>query len=176
MGVYVVGQGDDDYEKPIDTRSKNHFTSVKCIAGGFAYTAGLYRRIYKRTGVNKWVQLADKALTAGSMENAGFSDIDGFSDKEIYACGDHGDLWSYNGKNWAKEDVPTDANLEKMCCGNDGLIYVTTNRQELLIGKKSSWRIVEQDISDLLFEDIANYDSKILISTDETIYELEKDK
>ncbi|MBN1508258.1 MAG: hypothetical protein JW955_15530 [Sedimentisphaerales bacterium] len=170
--VYVVGQGDDGYEKPVDEGRPNHFTAVKCIAGGYAYAVGVHRRIYRRQAPNRWVYLSDPKMASGPMDDAGFSDIDGFSDKELFACGDCGDLWTYDGKEWTREDVGTNSNLKKVCCGPDGVVYMITNAQELVIGNRSSWRVVHQDIGNQVLEEIVCFQSRVLVSTEDMVLEV----
>lgn len=176
--VYVVGEGDDDYEKPIDARVRHHFSAVRCIAGSFAYAVGIGRQVYKRTGADKWVRLTDKSLSKlpKDIDHAGFDDIGGFTEEDLYACGAHGDLWHFNGKKWNKEDVPVDSNLEKICCASNGLVYITTNRKELLIGKSGQWRVAPQDIGDAMLEEIVEFGSRVLVSTEETIFQVRGDE
>jgi hypothetical protein len=177
--VYVVGQSYDDYEEPISTSSRAYFSSVKCIAGGHAFATALHRGVYKRVAENHWVQLTDKSIAPGKNDpvgSAGFRDIDGFSEDNLYACGGRGDLWTFDGKKWMKEYIPTDASLEKVCCSDDGNVYILTNRSDLIIGKKSSWRIVRQDLPEGNFESIVSFQSKIFVSTDENIYEFHRDE
>jgi hypothetical protein len=177
--VYVLGKGDDGDEEPIDKSSKKYFSAVKCISGGYAYAVGGGRKVYKRIKQNTWKQLNTKSMAspkAKSFDEIGFSDIDGFSDNEIYACGGIGDLWKYNGKTWKSVDVPTNVNLEKICCASNGTVYITTNANLLLIGRGSEWKVKEQNVSDYILEEIVCYKNKILVSSHEKIFELKKDK
>jgi hypothetical protein len=180
MGEVFSGRGDNDgYEQSISSNQRVFISSVKCIARGFAYAVGINRDVYRRVAPNKWVSVKDKALNLLKTEkvaDAGFRDIDGFSDSDIYACGGRGDLWHFDGKHWSKEDIPTNANLERACCGDDGLVYVTTNSKSLLIGKRGAWRVVDQDIGDEGFVDIVNFESRILVSTDDGVWESQKGK
>jgi hypothetical protein len=172
--VYVAGQGDDGDEKRITAKKAAHFAAVKCVAGGFAYAVGTGREVYRRVAANKWDRLTDVPMARSlpeDLDHAGFDDIDGFSDKDLYACGARGDLWTFDGKRWIAQDVPTDANLEKVLCAPDGRVYITTNRPELVVGRRSEWRAVPVDTDGELLEDIVAFDSRVLISTDDGILE-----
>jgi hypothetical protein len=171
--VYVVGQGDDGDEKPV-TKKRAHFNAVKCIAGGHAYAVGLGREVYKRTGPNKWFSLADAALKKlpRDLGRAGFRDIDGFSEKDIYACGGRGDLWRFDGKRWIDQACPTDANLEKLVCAADGKVYVTTNQSKLVIGRDREWRTVKIDAVGEALQEMVSYGSRVLLSTDATVFDV----
>jgi hypothetical protein len=172
--VYVNGMGDDGDEPAIDSSSKQFFSSVKCVAGGFAYAAGLGRAVYKRTAPGKWKCLSGGTMTAklpADLDRAGFEDVDGFSDTDLYACGGRGDLWHYDGKKWSREDVPTNANLTRICCAADGKVYVTTNIAQVLTGRSGTWKLLKADTDDP-FVDIVDFDSRVLISTDDAILEV----
>jgi hypothetical protein len=177
--VYVMGQGDDGEEKPISGRRASQFSAVKCIAGGFAYAVGSGREVYKRMAKDKWARLTDTKMSdrlPKDLDHAGFEDIDGFSDDNLYACGGRADLWHFDGNKWTSEDLPTDANLEKILCAPDGNVYVTTNRHQIVIGTSKQWRVIDADIGDdQFFEDIVWFDSRVLISTDDTILEVKDD-
>lgn len=173
--VYVNGMGDDGEEGVIDSSAKRYFSAVRCIAGGFAYAVGLGRAVYKRTAAGKWKYLSGGPMTAklpDSLDRAGFEDIDGFSDNDLYACGGRGDLWHYDGKKWSREDIPTNANLSRICCAADGKVYVTTNVRQLLVGRSGAWKLLKVDTGDP-FVDIVDFNSRVLISTDEAIFEVQ---
>lgn len=177
--VYVVGQGDDDDEKPIIRSPRKYFTALKCIDGGYVYAVGLGRKVYKRIQPNNWIQLNTDSMAspkAGNFSTIGFSDIDGFSESEIYACGGVGDLWKFNGNTWNSVNLPTNVNLEKICCASNGMVYITTNANLLLIGRDNKWKVKEQDVSDYILEQIVCYKDKVLISSHEKIFEIKNDE
>jgi hypothetical protein len=174
--VYVLGDGDDDDEKSITSRKPSFFTSLRCIAGGFAYAVGVGREIYRRTAPNKWQRLTTDDLTKplnGNLENAGFDDIDGFAEDDIYACGPRGNLWHFDGKRWTREEIPTDAALEKIVCASDGLVYLTTDRHDLWVGRKGKWKSIRINLgSDEFFQEIVSYQELVIVSTDEALYDV----
>lgn len=173
--VYVVGQGDDDDETPITNKKRAYFTSLRCIAGGHAYAAGVGREVYRRTDPNKWQRLTTGNLTKplkGDFENAGFDDIDGFGEDDLYACGPQGNLWHFDGKRWTSEECPTDANFEKIVCASDGQVYLTTDRHELWVGRNHKWKPIRIDLGDQFFREIVNYRDLVIVSTDEGLYDV----
>jgi len=175
--VFRAGGGEAGYELDISDAPVNHFTSAKCISGGKAYVAGLHRQIFRRDAPNTWTELSTKRMRPRkSGVNVGFTDVDGFSDSDIYACGGHGDLWHFDGKKWLQEDVPTDALLEKLLCTEDGRVIVTTNSSTLLIGERSKWRVVAQEREDDIYSELVEYQSRVLVATDDDILELKGDQ
>lgn len=173
--VYVVGQGDDGDERPITTRRAAQFSAVKCIAGGHAYAAGSMRKVYKRSAPDKWLRPGANSLAKDkgtAARHAGFRDVDGYSEDDLYACGGRGDLWWFDGKRWFQQDCPTDANLEKLVCAPDGNVYITTNQPMLVIGHADEWRTVDVDIDGQMMQEIVCYGDRVLVSTDDSVFDV----
>jgi hypothetical protein len=175
--VYCVGQGDDDWEKPVSPKKNLYFSNVKSIRGGHAVCVGPRRKVYMRNSANNWIQL-DRGLfpedEKTELENTGFSDIDGFSESDMYACGGHAELWHYDGNLWEKVDIPTNAVLENICCADDDFVYVTTNRREVIKGRDQIWEVIQQDQTNEVFECIVCFNGKVFVSTVSEIYEVTK--
>ena len=174
--VYVLGDGDDDDEKSITSKKPAFFTSLRCIAGGYAYAVGVGREVYRRTEPNKWQRLTTEDLTKplkGNLENAGFDDIDGFAEDDLYACGPRGNLWHFDGKRWTREDIPTDAALEKIVCAADGQVYITTDRHDIWTGRSGKWTPIRIDLGmEEFFQEIVDYQGLVIVSTDDALYEV----
>jgi len=182
--VYCVGQGDDDWEEPISSKKTLYFSNVKSIQSGHAICVGPRRKVYTRSKANHWIQL-DNGLFPNQentdLKNAGFSDIDGFTELDMYACGGKADLWHYDGNLWEKIDVPTNSILKNICCSDDGFVYIITNRQEIIKGRGQTWEVIQQDQTNEAFECIVCFNGKIFVSTVSEVYEiteqgLEKEK
>lgn len=177
--VYVVGKGDNDYEKPIDRKPDMYFSNVKSVRNGWAYAVGPRRKVYVRRNSGGWTQLDAGLFPQGSntdLRSAGFRDIDGFDDKDIYACGGRGDLWHYDGNVWMNVDVPTNADLQNICCAEDGLVYITTGTNGILRGRDATWELIEQDVSDDILEAIVDFNGKVIVSTIPELYYLDGDE
>lgn len=173
--VYVVGQGDDDDERSITNKKPAFFTSLRCIAREHAYAVGVGREVYRRTAPNKWQRLTTEDLTKplnGNLENAGFDDIDGFAEDDLYACGPQGNLWHFDGKRWTSEECPSDANFEKIVCASNGQVYLTTDRHELWVGRDRKWRPIKVDLGYQFFQEIVSYRDLVIVSTDEALYDV----
>jgi len=166
--VYVVGKGDDNYEDPISERQDLYFSNVTSVHNGHAIAVGPRRKVYLRQTANNWIQLDKDLFPQGEqtdLEYAGFNDIDGFSEEDMYACGGRGDLWHYTGHLWINIDIPTNSVLKNVCCADDGLVYITTNRREILKGRGETWEIIKQDETKEILEAIVYYDGKVIVST-----------
>jgi len=171
--VYIVGQGDDDWEDAISKKSNLYFSNVKSISKGHAIAVGVRRKVFLRKAANRWIQLDNGLFPQGDktdLEHAGFRDIDGFSGNDMYACGGTSDLWHFDGNLWKQIDLPTNAVLENICCAEDGFAYITTNYREVLKGRGATWAIIEQQETTEVLESIVCYNGKVLVSTVSEIY------
>jgi hypothetical protein len=174
--VYVLGQGDDDDERSIARKKPAFFTSLRCIAGGHAYAVGIGREVHRRTAPNKWQRLTTEDLTKtlkGKLENAGFDDIDGFAEDDLYACGPQGNLWHFDGKRWTQQEVPTNANFGKILCAPDGRVYLTTDGHDLWVGRKGKWKAIRIDLAgEVSLQELAAYEDLVIVSTDDALHEV----
>ena len=155
------------------------FNGITSIKSGHVYTAEILRGVWKRKSENKWSLLSngipdlDYYGKDEELANAhGFNDIAGFSDNDLYACGGKGDLWHYDGNTWKQADLPTNDNLEHICCGDNGLVYITTSAGTIIYGKDDLWKVIKQDITNETFENIVWYQNKCLINTQYVLYEV----
>lgn len=172
--VYCVGEGDDDWEKPVSKKDNLYFSNIKSIRGGHAVCVGPRRKVYLRKCANNWVQISNGLFSGGdkiNLDNSGFKDIDGFSESDMYACGGS-ELWQFDGNIWKKIDIPTNSVLSNICCSDDGFVYITTNRRDIIIGRNDAWSIINQDLTNEVFESIVCFNGKTLVSTVSDIYEV----
>jgi hypothetical protein len=173
--VYAVGGGVDAFEAPILSKPYHFFTNVKRIRPGKAYAVGPRRKVYVREASDTWRQLAAGLFPEGEKTNldaSGFSDIDGFADNDLYACGGRGDLWHFDGNAWSRIDVPTNENLFRVCCASDGLVYIITGARELLVGRGNSWALMGQDVTNAHFESIVEFGTRLILSTESELFEV----
>ncbi len=129
---------------------------------GETFMFGRFRKLYRRTGVQKWEDLSyeethpnlhkdlakrikqKKSMVSGV--NAGFDDIDGFSKNDIYGCGDGGDLWHYDGSKWKRLDPPSNFDMSAILCAKDGYVYIAGNSGEIMKGRYSKEKEALRDL------------------------------
>ena len=119
---------------------------------GEIYFAGTPRTLYKRTAPGKWKNLTDRKkhpqmfidaekAEAKSDEDGfvnieiGFHAVDGFAKDDIYAGGEKGDCWHYDGTNWRQLQLPTKTDINSICCAADGFVYIGGSQGTLLKGR-----------------------------------------
>ena len=171
--VYVVGKGDDDYEARIPVEPPAYFTNVRSIQGGHAISVGPRRKVFLRKKPGTWEQLSAGLFPDGErtdLADAGFRDIAGFSESDLYACGGRGDLWHFDGRSWTRIDCPTNAELKNICCAENGVVYITTDRKEILAGRDHDWQVIQQDATEEVLEGIVEFGGQVIISTVSELY------
>lgn len=121
-------------------------------AAGQIYALGDYRRIYRRVGIDQWIELGSEnkgvpippEVAKGNVysDAFGFNDMSAFSSEDVYAVGGKGDVWRFDGRKWHNCPVPTNANLQSVCCAGDGLVYITELNGSVWAGRTDSWKRV----------------------------------
>ncbi len=125
---------------------------------GEAYMYGILRKVFKRTGVYKWVDITDpnkhpnlfaelKKMKENrgnyGLANVGFSAMDGFCATDIYAGGEKGDAWHYNGEKWRRIDIPANFFIHTITCAGDGKVYMAGYTGGILVGRDDSWELLD---------------------------------
>ena len=170
--IYKTRSEWDDY-----TRRGNNLR----IIGDHVYACGTLRKVFRRDEMGEWTDITDpekhpnlfkrlKFLKErdGKYSNsyAGFADIDGFSEEDIYAGGRH-DLWRYDGERWHEIQLPQYPNIKSVVCAKDGYVYVTGRNGPLVRGRGDEWEVL--DIPALDYNEMAWFDGKLWLASD---YEL----
>lgn len=136
--VLPIGGGRSDWD--YESLSPGMFPQVsrlRCI-DGYAWSAGGNREVYKRIAIGKWENVSIETEqfctqkrrndSNESDEYPGFSDIDGFNNKDIFAVGGMGDVWHYDGKRWTSCDFPSKERLFVVCCADDQHVYIGSKK------------------------------------------------
>jgi hypothetical protein len=139
---------------------------IKCI-DGYAYSVGSNRKIYKRVAVGRWERMEGLPKPGeGQISDVGFNDMDGHSEKELYAVGTGGDVWRYDGKQWARCDFPSNEQLGTVTIGGDGKVYISGEGGNLWVGEKDTWKQVHEGESSLLNNNAVWFDGMLWLCSD----------
>lgn len=183
--VAVLGGGESDLEKKIPMRRSGGalFTNVAGLAtiDGHVYVAGGWRLVCRRLGPGNWENLADRAtlpMPTGDhgLNNGGFDVIDGFNANDIYCGGGKGDLWHFDGFQWAQCVVPTDMYIESICCAGDGFVYVGLQSGSVMRGRGTKWKVIYIGALSLPFKDMVWYDNRVWCTSDYGVWVIEDGK
>ena len=162
--VSVFGGGRNQPDEFIHRDSWPLTWRIKCI-GGYAYSVGGQRQIYKRVDIGKWERFADLPKSE-HVEKVGFRDMDAFSETDMYAVGGHGDVWRYDGKAWKQMGFPSNVQLGTVTCAGDGKVYISGEGGSLWVGEKSTWKRVYQGGSSVLWNDVLWFDGRLWFASD----------
>lgn len=152
---------------PPELLEKNRFPQCKrmrCI-DGYTWAVGIDRGVFKRLDIGKWQKITQGFDVEKPNDNSGFNDIDGFSEREIYAVGGKGDIWKYTGQQWERCGFPTNDSLYTVCCAKNGFVYVGT-RNALWKGKGNQWeKVCHFEYPDKM-KDLRWFDNKLWLAYD----------
>lgn len=165
--TYPVGGGLDGPFEKIDAGRWPGLQRLKCIADR-TYAVALARRLYQRTAVGRWEQIAGIPMSTqeAALKGAGFRDLDAFSESDMYAVGGHGDVWHFDGHAWRQMGFPTNEQLATVTCAGDGNVYITSEGGSLWVGQRSTWRLLEQGGSSVLWNDVRWFDGQLWLASD----------
>lgn len=153
---------------PMEQISAGRFvapTRLKCI-DGVTYAVGLGRCVFQRLDVGKWSPLENGFPGGEVTTKMGFSDIDAFTECDMYAVGGHGDVWHYNGTTWSQLGFPSNVQLATVTCAGDGKVYISGEGGSLWVGEKSTWKQIHQGASSLLWNDVLWFENKLWLASD----------
>jgi hypothetical protein len=162
--VSVMGGGGKFADEFIDHGKVPMPWRIKTI-GGYAYSVGGQRKIYKRIAVGQWDRVLELP-PVDAIETVGFKDMDAFNDNDIYAVGGHGDVWHFNGERWRQMGFSSNVQLGTVTCAGDGQVYISGEGGSLWVGKQSSWKRVYEGSSSILWNDVLWFDGKLWLSSD----------
>jgi hypothetical protein len=138
---------------------------LKCI-NGMTYCVSAFRCIYKRVAVGQWEPMNEGFPQVARNLSQGFSDLDAFSESDMYAVGGNGDVWHYDGIKWTQMTFPSNAELGTVTCAGDGNVYISGEGGSLWVGQKSTWTSIYKGASSILWNDVLWFEGKLWLSSD----------
>lgn len=159
------------------------------VIDGEVYIYGIFRKLYKRAGKQKWMDLTYeddhpnlhteitkrlKQKKSLISVDAGFSAVDGFNKNDIYACGDGADLWHYNGKKWTRLDPPTNYTLQAIVCAGDGYVYAAGVAGTIIKGRYDEkngekWELLKSPIMNMIHS-LAWFKGKVYVGVEGALF------
>lgn len=108
--------------------------------------------------------------------DAGFVDVAGFSENDLYAVGGKGDVWHFNGKTWQQVSFPTNIWTRTVCCGGDGNVYVSCYEGLTFMGRENRWKKIYDGGISLGFKDMVWHEGKVWCTNDNGVWTIENGK
>ena len=136
---------------------------------GYVYVCGVGRQVYRRSDLDNWQPMHAAEPKRG--ERAGFEDIDGYSNEEIYCCGWNGEIWHFNGSNWFNHSGLTNLILTSICCAGDDYVYIVGQHGLLIKGRRDTWEVLTvEDGFTSDFWDVHWFNEKLYLTTMTGLY------
>jgi hypothetical protein len=153
------------------------------LVQGKMYMVASGREVRRRDAPDAWTILSNGVPDKFAEKDGskmGFHDIDGFSENDIYAGGYNGDVWHWDGQIWKKVAIPTNADIYGVCCGGDGLVYLSTGVETIVVGRGNRWKIIsyakEKNLGDVKFSNMVWFKDRIYMGYGSTLYEIHDGK
>lgn len=118
------------------------------IIGANVYAAGMRRQVYRRERDHQWVHI-DRGVVQEPLLTtiAGFNSIDGIGEKELYAAGFGGEIWTRQNDVWKQINSPTNLILNKVLvvdktvyiCGQRGVLWSVGRKHVLWTDDGRKW-------------------------------------
>ncbi|GAA4278319.1 beta propeller repeat protein [Aquimarina mytili] len=170
--VICIGGGEAGEESPIPI-SKGLLKEVRGIAQGKAFAVGSGRQAYCRDDADHWIRI-DHTAQQFSKEidpiDTCWESIDGFDEDDIYVAGWLGEIWHYNGKKWQLLESPTDLDLTRIRCADDGTVYACGQMGTLIKIENKKCSIIDQNLTEDTFYGMAWFQGKLYCSTMHNVY------
>ena|GEM_PF-742759 len=154
-------------------------TKLKTV-DGYLYACGTLRSFGKRIGQGKWISYTQHFPTVDPSKGlrVGFNDFGAFSEYDIYLAGFRGDVWHFNGIKSRQIPIPTNIDLETICCAGNGEVYISGAKGMTFHGRGDRWERVEneepyEDPVDLHFRDMVWYEKKVWATNDDGLWVIE---
>jgi hypothetical protein len=146
--------------------SRAGYVSEIRLIDGDAYVCGDLHQVYRRTK-SIWRRI-DQQIRVNNLlaVGHGLNSIDGSAPDDIYAVGDRGVIFHYDGKNWKELTSPTNCSLERVKCVSRDLVYICGSNGTLLCGKLDRWEVLcRDDLGDHDLWDLEWFKDKLYVST-----------
>ena len=186
--VFVTGSGIAEQEDDIPSIRdggpiRGEIRKVKTI-GGYPYVCGGERSVGKRLDKNRWFSHTQampahpEAPSAPGypppswcVTSAGFDDIDGFAEDDLYAVGGKADVWHWDGHRWEQVTIPTDKRIDAVCCAGDGEVYIASSLEgHLIAGRGDRWRVLSTKEVHLGFRDLVWHEDRVWCANDHGLW------
>ncbi len=142
------------------------------IIDGKIYAVGMARHVYVREGKGDWTAIdAGVFVPRDEIEDAiGFLAVDGRSSSDIYAVGYAGEIWHYDGRQWAMQDSPTNLALTDLCITEEGLVHIVGQLGLYIVGSRGSWSVVDHGLHEDDFWGCEVFKGKVYCSTNRGVF------
>ncbi len=159
-GLYrEVSSGNQPTDVQLTTWKSGYLHDLRYI-GSHLYACGTHHQVHTQQGVD-W-ERCDK----GPVDFDGaFEAIDGFHEKDIYAVGQSGKIWHFDGAVWTPIESPTELPLFSVLCASDGSLYVAGSNGLLFRRINDKWsEHSNASVTKAVIEDLAEFQGDVYVA------------
>jgi hypothetical protein len=165
-GLYrEISTGKPAVDTRIDIRRAGFLMDLRYI-GTHLYACGFQNQVHVQEG-NRWTRSDDGAFApVGDQVDRSFDCIDGFAEDDIYAAGQGGSIWHWDGVRWSQLESPTNYPFFCLLCSGDGNVYVGGSNGQLFKGRVDlGWTdLSDSGITTKTLEDMTEFKGVIYIA------------
>lgn len=140
--------------------------------GETLYACGDSRQVYRRDPKRGWVDIAGPMRAKSTSVDATFEAMDGTAPDNIYAVGDHGQVWRYDGRKWTRCDVPTNLHLYEVKCVSSDEVWMCGEKGALIRGSKDTWSVLIDDERDGDLWGLESFMGKMYAAGDDGVFRI----
>lgn len=166
--ISTAGTGEDS--------KLGYLSKIRNIDGDL-FICGYRRQVYRREN-DSWPLISGPILDKKKKGPwNGFESIDGFSTSDVYAVGDEGEIWHYDGAKWEQCDSPTNRNLADVRCFADGKVWACGDGGTIICGNRQGWDVVwADDEPSENWWGMEQYEGQLYIAGNDFLGKLEKNQ
>jgi hypothetical protein len=184
--TYHLDYGKDTFEheelmgtsKRIEDGTARGIRDIKLLGNHF-YSAFWGIQVHRRDAAKKWTLISHEPKEYfKKLGNSDVSSLDGFSEQELYFCGEEGNLWYFDGLRWEKIfGFSKDIDFDYLVCGDDK-VYVVDSLGGVAVGRHNKFTHFptksSDDMNAILYA--VTYFNGKLYGSNHSIYQFENNK
>lgn len=150
--------------------SLGYMAKIRTI-GETVYACGYSRQVY-RLDPQGWQLVSGPILDLSvSGPRIGFESMDGFSQRDIYAAGDDGEVWHFDGSLWTQCESPTNRTISDVRC-IDGRVWLCGDGGFVAHGDRDAWTpVLDSDAESDTWWSVEGYRNKVYLAGESEIAE-----
>ena len=161
--------GEKPLDAQIDLKAEGFLLNLRYI-GKHLYACGHQNIVYRQDG-QRWVRADQGAFKPRkNAVDRSFEAIHGFSEDDIFAVGEGGAIWHWDGKKWKQLDSPTNYNLYAVLCTTGGDVYVAGGGGLVFKGGLKGWtEISDTAVTDETIWDMIEFQGKVYLAANDKL-------
>jgi hypothetical protein len=144
----VARVGDDiNYEQVPDAGTgpdANGYVNRIALIEDRLYVCGFRRQVCVRDA-SGWKRMDHGLLEPRSARGSSLEAIDGVAQDCLYAVGNKGQIWHFDGSRWRQCACPTNVDLHEVRCVSRDQVLVVGQKGTVLLGSGDNWKVITDD-------------------------------